>query len=199
MPPAKRSAGKPRTASGPRTGTKARSKAEVIERRRARERRALKRRLIGSAVIVVVLAGVVFFSRADEDAVVIDEIESSGACTFDTAEGSPPISGSDDSTEPAAPNFYQPGADVLPDAAFVRALRQGFVVLWYDPAADPATLAALSDRFGRALLLAPRTDLDGPVVVTAWERRLRCESVDEAAIVRFVEAFTDQAPESGFV
>jgi hypothetical protein len=81
-------------------------------------------------------------------------------------------------------------------------MEHGFVVLWYRPdlaAADRATLAALSDQFGRELIVVPRPTLKGKTAVTAWHRRLLCQDIDREAIALFATSFKDQGPEKGFL
>ena len=197
MPPAKKAAAKraPRK-KAPRSKTQREEAA-----RRARERRSLTRKLVIAGVLAVILAVVFVATRGGEDADVIDAMEASGACEYAAGGDDPPTSAGDEikSTDPAEPGFYLPDDEVPPDEALVRAQRQGFVVLWYAEGTEPDSLQALSDRFGRELIVVPRASIDGAVTVTAWDRRLACESVDESSIAIFAEAFRDRGPEKGFL
>ena len=151
--------------------------------------------------MLAALVGVFVFTRADDDAAVIAELEASGACAYDTVTDSdPPSAGDVEAEAPAEPGFYTPDDDAVPsDRALLRAMRQGFVVAWYPPADEPGGLQAVSDRVGRDLIVVPHAGLSTAVVFTAWERRLVCSTFDEAAAARFVDAFRDKGPEKGFL
>lgn len=157
-------------------------------------------RLGAIVVLLAALVVVVWTSRGGEDGTVVSEVEASGACDYDTTSGEdPPASGEVAEVEPAPPGFYELDDEPPADRALLRSMRQGFVVLWYAPAADPDTLRGLSDRFGRDLIVVPRPGLATPFAVTAWERRALCSSADEGAIAAFVEGFRDRGPEKGFL
>lgn len=192
MPPSKRSPAKRPAAK--------RSPRAAATRRAERERRFLKRRLVLALVVAAALAGYFLVTRADEDATVIDAAEASGVCSYDTGGGYPPVEGPTGANA-APPGFYQRGDEAPSDEALVAAMRRGFVVLWYGTQTDEAALTALSDRLGRDLILVPRPDdaLGGQLAVTAWQRRLRCSSVDGDAIAAFVSGFRDRGPEKGFL
>jgi hypothetical protein len=189
----------PTKAAGARKSTRPRmTKAE--QARRDLERRSIKRRLIVAAVLVVGLGAFVVFTRADEDAAVIAELEASGVCHYDTVtDGDPPAGGDVGDVDPAEPGFYE-DVDAAPsDVALIKAMRQGFIVLWYPAGTPPDGFHDLSDRFGRDLIVVPRPGQEAAAAVTAWGRRLVCSSVDEAAITRFTEAYRDKGPEKGFL
>jgi hypothetical protein len=92
----------------------------------------------------------------------------------------------------------------IPKELQVHALEDAGVVINYRPGLDQATvdrLAALTvsyskfaqdDQSGHVdnhVLLAPYTNLDHPIVVTAWRRIARLDGFDEARIKRFIEAY----------
>ena len=189
MPPAKK-----------RTSTSARRPTKAERLQRAKDRRALRWRLTAITVLVAGLAVFVVMNRSSEDDKVIAAAEASGACDYDSVtDQDPPASGDVDDTDPAEPGFYTPDDEPPSDLALLRAMRQGFVVLWYEPTVDVDELHGVSDRFGRDVIVVPRAGLSKPVVLTAWERRLLCERIDDGAAARFVEGFRDRAPEKGFL
>lgn len=191
------------------------TRAERLEEaRRARRRRALWTRvfLVGVPVLLfaVVLAGYLI-GRDDETAASFEE----SACAFDTRsdddagtgrnhvpnpryEVDPP-SGGDHTPQAAGPGIYE---EAPADGPLVHAMEHGFVILWHRPDLDEAQLDELRSlqRANRAAtLLVPRRSLEVPVAATAWHRRVLCERVDADALARFIEAYQDDAPESGFI
>ncbi len=194
-------------------------------RQRERESRALRNRLIGGGLLLVV-AGVVLYAAlrpgdgvvpADGRPVPEQLVSGAGGCTFDerfdgTAANQrahipnptyalDPPSGGPHLPVPADPGFYQPGRAPA-DGAVVHAQEHGFVILWYRPdlsASKQQELADLSDQFGRELILVPRPSLPGEVAVTAWHRRLLCDTLVPDKVGIFTRAFVNQAPEKGFL
>ena len=74
----------------------------------------------------------------------------------------------------------------------VRILEQGHALVQYDPGEiDADTVVGLADV---GAVVAPGTDLPGPVVVTAWTWKLTCDDVDAERITRFIENRTNDAP-----
>lgn len=166
----------------------------------------LRRRLAIAFVGALAIGGFLYYSANSPGAkqrALVEQLESSSSqCRYDEAVAADPPVGSPIAVEAAAPNFYRPGRRVPGDAELGRAMSRGFVVLWYLPTLDErdmAELTALSDEFGRALILVPRAGLEGKVAVTAWHRRLRCAGIDPAAVAAFVRAYSDKGPEKGFV
>lgn len=190
MPPAKKRA----PSSRPRRPTK----AERLQQ--AKDRRALRWRLAAIVLLVAALAAYLLANRTTPDDRVIAAVEASEACEYDTVtDEDPPAAGDVEDVDPAEPGFYEPNDEAPSDLALLRAMRQGFVVLWYEPERGADDYRGVSDRFGRDLVVVPRPGLPGAVVVTSWERRLVCERFDEGAVVRFTEAFRDRGPEKGFL
>lgn len=90
-----------------------------------------------------------------------------------------------------------------PDGAVVHSLEHGAVWLAYRPDLGEAAGEALAASVARSdkVVISPRDGL-GPgvaVVATAWARQLRVESVDDARLAAFVDAYLDApwAPEPG--
>jgi hypothetical protein len=187
--------------------------------REAKEARALKRRLIVSAILLL-LGGFVFYfaARPESGPPVQEQLETgAGSCRYDTKfdgtkanqgqhvpkptyEVDPPAGGPHLPT-PAPPGFYT-GADVPPDGQLVHAMEHGFVVLWVNPdlsASRMQEVEDLSDQFGRELIVVARPGLTGEVAVTSWHKRLQCGELVPAKVAIFVNAFKDEGPEKGFL
>jgi hypothetical protein len=190
-PPAKRAAPRRRSAAA-----------------RQRERRALIIRLVAGATVLL-FGGALLYSAASSTSSSAtsteDQLQSGpGACRYDEQATGDPPAGGEAATEAARPGHYQPSDAAPSDAELVKAMRQGFVVLWYRPAiastaAKRQQLDKLSNDFGRGLILVPRASLAGEVAVTAWHRRLRCQTLDPAALALFTSSYSDKGPEHGFV
>jgi hypothetical protein len=105
-----------------------------------------------------------------------------------------PPSGGPHLPRPASPGFKEVAA-TPPDGAVVHAMEHGFVVVWYH-AGDPAIeeLRALA-REERAVIAVARPAMAVRIAVTAWGRRLLCDSITVDQIRRFVRAFAGRGPE----
>ncbi|MGH9169026.1 MAG: DUF3105 domain-containing protein [Acidimicrobiia bacterium] len=86
----------------------------------------------------------------------------------------------------------------VPDLLQVHDLEHGVVMVQYDPEISNEDRRALED-LGRALgdhiIVAPRSGMTGPVVLTAWTKLLRLEEVNEEAIRAFYREFAGSGPE----
>lgn len=74
----------------------------------------------------------------------------------------------------------------------VHNLEDGGVIISYRPDMDKATveqLAEIARSYDTDVLMAPYPGLSNPVVLTAWGRIDRLNSLDEARIKRFVDAY----------
>lgn len=203
---------KPKAKPSPASPRPVSRQSRAEELRRRKERRAVRNRMLVAAVLAV-LAGVVLFVtvRGGNSGPTIE----SASCTQDTEydgasrdhisnpsyEVNPPAGGAH-TPNAAQPGFYREGRPPPTDGQLVHAMEHGFVVLWYKPDLDAAgmqKLEALSDRFGRELIVVPRPSLGGPVAVTAWHQRMLCTAIDADAIGEFVEGYADKGPEKGFL
>ena len=84
------------------------------------------------------------------------------------------------------PNIYQ-----------VHSLKRGTVIIQYSPTIQDATRAALEDvvrSLGSDAIVAPRSGLPSPVVVTAWGTLMELTGADTESIERFHAEFAGQAP-----
>ncbi len=89
-------------------------------------------------------------------------------------------------------------SDPIPEANAVHTLEHGAIWITYDPdRAEPADIEKIED-FTRSsqVMSSPYPGLDSTVVLTAWARQLRLDTVDEDTIDQFIRAFRDAtAPE----
>lgn len=183
------------------------------ELRRQREKRSMRNRMLFAGALLLVVGVVVFLAVRNstgsgptiDSAFCKEDTEYDGASRDHipnpTYEVSPPAGGAH-TPNAAQPGFYREGRQPPSDGQLVHAMEHGFVILWYKPdlgAADMQKIEALSDRFGRELIVVPRLSLGGPVAVTAWHRRMLCSQIDAEAIAAFAEKYADKGPEKGFV
>jgi hypothetical protein len=183
-------------------GKKARQREE---RRRAAATQARRRRIIiwSSVVGVAVVIAVFIALRPLPD-------ELSGVETFPQigrrhlAQGEAPPKYN---SSPATSGDHSPAAaecgiytSEVPDQVQVHNLEHGAVAIQYQPDLDQAEIQALED-YARTkashILLAPRADLDDPVVVTSWTRMLRLPAVDLDTIDIYYDQFVFSGPEVG--
>jgi hypothetical protein len=92
--------------------------------------------------------------------------------------------------------------DELRDEHVVHSMEHGAVWITYLPGAVPdERLEDLRSRFQgrRHIILSPKPSQTRPVMLTAWNRQLGVDDVDDARIGVFVARYTQgpQAPESG--
>lgn len=84
---------------------------------------------------------------------------------------------------------------------------------WFTPQNPPEVEIALPDSFGtqsckdlvtklseftkvaERVIVVPRSGMDTPVAVTAWNRIMKLDNVDQKAIVNFIKAFENRGPE----
>ena len=184
--------------------------AEAARRRKAVRTRAL---VIGGLVALVALIAVTVTNSRRSNARIVDQLEASGACNYDTrtdSDGGPgrnhvtgnityevdPPAGGDHNPSPAPPGTFT--AERPPDPQIVHSHEHGYVAIWHRPDIDPARLdelRSLAGRHERDVLLVPRDSLTEPVAATAWHRRLICSEPDIAALERFVTAYRNKGPE----
>ena len=81
-----------------------------------------------------------------------------------------------------------------PDENLVHNLEHGGVIIWYDP--QQVTEEQSQQLFDiyreliqieRRVILTVREGMESPIALTAWNHRLRLDSVDEAAIRSFFD------------
>jgi hypothetical protein len=83
---------------------------------------------------------------------------------------------------------------VVPDQVLLHNLEDGGVILWYTHGSREENRARIGQleevaRGFERVIIAPREDLEAPFAATAWERRQLFNTVDQAAMRTFIEAF----------
>ncbi|MGI8661741.1 MAG: DUF3105 domain-containing protein [Acidimicrobiales bacterium] len=104
-------------------------------------------------------------------------------------------------TDPPTSGPHSPGASPagvvsapLSRPAQVGILEGGGVLVQYRDAGDLEALRTLANE---TTVVAPNPGLDGPVVATAWLFKVRCSSVDTAALASFAMDRSGHGPGSG--
>lgn len=198
--------------SKPRKPTQTeRIEAARLERRRRQSRTRFL--VVGVIVLAVALVGGVMLNNRRQAANVEKALEASGACEFDRDaddlsappnnhvdpgryEVDPPAGGNH-APSAARAGIYEAG-NVPPDGQLVHALEHGYIDLWYLPnakAAEIDEMRAFAEERERDVLMMPRASMGVPFAATAWNRRLLCNSFDEAAFDRFFDEYVNEGPE----
>lgn len=200
----------PRERTGP-TRTERLAAAEAARRRKATRNRAL---IAGGLVAVLALLTITIVNSRRSNERVINELEDSGACEYDTRTDSDRGAGNNHvpgdvtyEVDPPSGGNHNPSAapagiftleDKPPDGQIVHSLEHGYVVIWHRPDLDAGAMGQLRDltrEYARDVLLVPRPSLTQPVAATAWHRRLLCERVDTESLERFITAYRNEGPE----
>ena len=88
----------------------------------------------------------------------------------------------------------------VPDVVAVHNLEHGTIAIHYQVELPDSEVERLRD-FARSkpshILVAPRSDLADPIVITSWSRLLRLQTVDLAAIDAYYDRFAFLGPETG--
>ena len=79
----------------------------------------------------------------------------------------------------------------IPRELQVHNLEDGGVVVQYSCECPELVerLAKIVRRYPKQVVLAPYPDMKARIALTAWTRRLTLDDVDEAQVVRFIEAY----------
>ena len=125
---------------------------------------------------------------------ITDNSHVEGAVEYDQ---SPPVGGPHNPVW-ANCKFY----DVeIPNENVVHSLEHGSVWITYTDAADEATLATIQDLVGQSdhLIASLYPDQDSPIVLTAWNRQLALDSIDDPRVQEFIDTYllADTSPEPG--
>jgi hypothetical protein len=110
---------------------------------------------------------------------------------------------------PAETGFYE---EAPADEYLVHNLEHGHIIIWYNCSdlseADCTSLKndirAVMSRAGVSLITGtskvnavPRPTMESRIALTSWGRLQRLDAFDADAILRFIKAFRDTAPENG--
>ncbi|MCC6191161.1 MAG: DUF3105 domain-containing protein [Anaerolineales bacterium] len=184
------------------------------EQREKRRRRLIIGGWIGVAVVFVGLLAYLVWQETIPDPRPGDVITIQGAehisvgQPHDPYNSDPPTSGPH-YEQPAEAGFYD---EAPPDEQLVHNMEHGHVIIWYDCSAlveaDCAQLKAqIRDVMGRAgvstvtgtlkLVAAPRTGMETHITLTSWGHLYRLKAFDAEAILEFIRAYRDEAPEPG--
>ncbi len=183
------------------------SKSAKRQQRREAARRAQRRRrlIVGVAAAAAVLAAVGFAVSRPEpiELQAVETFEDQGQEHVDpaTAPGfeynSKPATSGPHAPQPVPCGIYR---QAVPDLLQVHNLEHGAVVINYSPDLGEGARSTL-EEFARStathILVAPRQDLDSPIVLTAWTRKLSLDEVDVASIEAFYDRFARRGPERG--
>ena len=204
-----------------RPATKRPTRAQIAARE-AKRKRDQRRRLVATALIVAVVAGLVVLgvatsrpgktkaapalsSAADPsvicspdqhfDAITSGNGHTTGKVTYTVD----PPAGGDHYPTAAAPGIYAEGKSPG-DTKIVHALEHGYVAIWYNPdsrAVDLAKLENVWKHHKQDVILVERRSMPSaiPVVATAWHQRLQCSGTDDFQLNAFVEQYVNQGPE----
>lgn len=184
-------------------GKKARQREK---RRRAASARARRRRVIIWSSVVAGVAVITGFLLAGnplpEELSAVETFPQMGRDHLVQGEAPPdykssPATSGDHSSTTAECGIY---TSEVPDEVQVHNLEHGAVVIQYQPGLDSAAIQALQE-YARTkashILVAPRADLDDPVVVTSWTRMLRLRTADIGTIDVYYDQFVLSGPEVG--
>lgn len=108
---------------------------------------------------------------------------------------------------PGVSGFHAPSAapcgiygQQIPDETQVHMLEHGAVGVQFQPTLDPAKIEALEaivKDYDADVFSAPYAELDTPISVTSWSRKMSLDDVDEAAIREYIDVFAGEGPEQG--
>lgn len=171
-----------------------RAKRHQVAVRARRARRIRRAAIWGGAAVLVAVVGFLMFRPGPELEGVVREPERgrdhvSTPVSYDSVT---PTSGPHAPDAPAC-GWYD---NQLSLERAVHALEHGAVVIWYrgedgDRLAD--ALRPLVDRFDHHLIVSPNSDIDAPIVATAWTRLKTYQDPEEVA--EFVETYRERGPE----
>lgn len=185
------------------------SKGKKASKREERRRVALakarrKKRILWSSVgiLVVALVAVVIFRPLPEELADLETFKDLGSGHLAQGEAPPaynssPATSGEHSATSAQCGIY---TSEIADSVQLHSLEHGTVAIHYEPGLDPSQIRALQE-FARSksshILLAPRTGLTDPVVVTSWRRMLRLDSADINTLDIYYNQFAFTGPEVG--
>lgn len=192
----------PKTVAQKRRRDEARARRAKQARAQARRDRAL--RLLGIAAIAAIVGGGFMWlvldsrpARPPDGVVDIDETDRNHVQGEVDYANKPPAGG-DHAAVWQNCGFYD---EPIADENAVHSLEHGAVWITYADDSDDETTQRIrqiteNEQF---VLASPFSDLASPVVLSAWGKQLRLDSIDDPRVDQFVEAFVKgpQTPESG--
>ncbi|MGI8707369.1 MAG: DUF3105 domain-containing protein [Actinomycetota bacterium] len=192
-------------------------KQERLEARRAERAAALeaqrkadlRSRYLRYAVIAAVIAlGVWFvFLRGgvptDIDGNQVQQFSTAGVQDHTSSldevveyETAPPVSGRHASSPAACGTHATP----IQNETQVHSLEHGAVGIQFKPDLDPeqvATIESIVSDYDEGVFSAPYEDMQTPIAVTSWGRKMELDAADGSVIREYIDAFRNKGPESG--
>lgn len=117
-----------------------------------------------------------------------------GSEAFDDFNSSPATSGPH-AQQPAAWGPY--GVETVPERVLVHNLEHGGVVI-HTKGLDGAQLSqvdGLADSYRDGVVSHVNPDIDSPVVITAWTRKVECRQFDASVVDSFIQQWCGRGPE----
>jgi hypothetical protein len=194
-----------------RTSNRAKMRSEWLERERRRRQLTIGA-WVGAVVVFVGVLAYLTWQQARPKVQPGTAVPVMGAqhiplgATHEPYNSDPPTSGPH-YEQPAEAGFYE---QAPADEALVHNLEHGHVIIWYNCSqlAEDACAslklqvqgvmnqAGVSKNTGTAKLEAvPRTMADAQVALTSWGRLEKLDRFDASAMLAFIQANRDQAPE----
>ena len=180
---------------------------EEAKRRRSRLARQLW--IVGGAVVLVALVGFVIWDPTRPERTTsspspaqpkIVSVPDQGRTHVAPGEPHPPYN-----SNPPASGWHYAGTapwgfhnSELPDELIIHNLEHGGIWVTYKDDQDAALidpLVALAREFPRKLVITHRPKNDSPLAVAAWDRLMKLDRYDRAAIVDFYNRFKNKGPE----
>lgn len=183
-------------------GSKAQRRRERQQAARARARR--RRLLVLIAIVGVSLAvvGFVALRPPPQELAGVETFPAQGRGHLAENESAPLYNSNPPTSGDHAPSAAQCGiyTQEIPDVLQVHNLEHGTVVVQYSPDLPTEQIEAL-EAFARSkpshIILAPRSAMDSPLVLTSWTRLLRLDDVDLDTIELYYDEFVFSGPEVG--
>ena len=180
----------------PEPGRRQQSKSPPLK-----NRTRLAKRVVGWGVPILVVAAIAigvigFYVRAQNlGQAFADQGQQHIAigASHEPYNSNPPTSGPHH-LEPAAWGIYQ---RELPDETLVHNLEHGGIWISYHDidAATKQQIEALAREYPDKLIVTPRARDDAKIVVASWRRLVKLERFDADAVVAFIRARKNRAPE----
>jgi Protein of unknown function (DUF3105) len=184
------------------TGSK---KARLEEKKKALEEQKKRRRWWIFGGVGLVLIGILVYSltRPEPEELAATEVFADlGGGHLEPGDPLPTYNSSPATSGPHAPSPAACGiyTEEIDDVVLVHNLEHGTIVVQYQPDLSESDVAALQEfarSAGTHILVAPRADLSSPIVITAWTRMLRMDSLDLDTLQVFYDRWARLGPEVG--
>jgi hypothetical protein len=194
-----------------------RRQAVIVAKREAQRRSEAQRRRrswaiyggIAAAVIVVAGLGVWSSMRGRSPAgpapsasgqMVVETYPDQGTAHIRLGDAHPAYNSNPPTSGWHTPQTVPWGArrDAIPDEVVIHNLEHGGIWISYKDPTDTALvekLEALASRYRSKVIVTPRPQNDAPIAVVAWTKLMKLQAFDEAAIVKFIDAYKNKGPE----